>query len=184
MKAWPGRPDSLFLPWTRIGEVLEWILFGAGGLTDLELNLEKLSFGGDLNGILPLPRPLPWPSLRALRLRNGDLDSAALAHCLEVTSGTLTQLHLNQMRLGPGSWAEVIDHLRDCCSAARGRLTVRIRPPEGGEFGTSLLSDEDREYLGALFVPGDDGLSAVDNFVQGLSEGNPSVEAGRSPVSS
>ena len=106
VNAWPGRPDFLFLPWTRIGEVLEWILFAAGDLTDIELNLEKLSFGGDLNGILPLPCPLPWPSLRALHLRNGNLDSTALAHCLEVTSGTLTQLHLNQMRLGPGSWAE------------------------------------------------------------------------------
>lgn len=107
----------------------------------------------------------------------------------------------------PFSWASVLDSLRahcrrlgertgsgdggdDCTTRLRGATTaqepliIRISRPDGAEFEDRSLSKTDLAHLKALFEPDDDngsGLSAVDAFIQGLSDRNPLVEAGKTP---
>ena len=70
-------------------------------------------------------------------------------------------------------------------AAAQEPLIVRLRRPGGAEFVDRSLSETDMAHIKALFGPDDDeggGLSAVERFILGLSDRNPLVEAGKTPL--
>jgi hypothetical protein len=67
-------------------------------------------------------------------------------------------------------------------SPAQEPLAIRIRRPRRAEFDDESLSKSDMAQISALFEPDGDGggdLSPVDRFLQGLSDRNPLVEAGK-----
>ncbi|KAG7285209.1 hypothetical protein NEMBOFW57_009830 [Staphylotrichum longicolle] len=152
--------------------------------------------------------PPAWRAIRTLHLRDGALEARTLTAFLSATRATLRALRLDGMRLcsqpagpwpgtqAPFSWARVLDQLREHCldvatsadAAAAGqggqKMVVRIRRPEGAEFDDQAVDAEDLAALGALFdeeVEGG-GLSAVDEFVQGLRGANPIVELGKTKL--
>jgi hypothetical protein len=69
-------------------------------------------------------------------------------------------------------------------------MVVRIRRPEGAEMDDQEVSEEDLAALRGLFddvvdgdgVEGKGRMSAVDGYIQGVREGNPIVELGKTKL--
>lgn len=183
---WPGDRDSHLWP-HKMGlyEVLDHILTASRELTHVRVDLHKIHAGVSYHLSSKHPGSWPWPRIRVFHLENGDLETTTVPRFLRATAGTLAELHLSDMwlcsRARGFSWASLLDQLRAHNGATGGRpTTIRLRRPRGAEFVWLDLSDDDRAHLDSLFdhVGGDDdGLSAVDRFIQGLGDCNPVVEA-------
>jgi hypothetical protein len=202
---WPGL-DMFSELRTGMYEIVEWILTSKN-LRHVRVDLQMVYGGIPEEVIMPSP---PWPNIQVLHLQDGILDFAGLVGFLEATAGTLTHLHLDGMYLTgryvgpfpgtrlPFSWSAVLDLLHDHCrwsreqrgssglahtAAAQEPLTVRLRRPISAEFDDMQVSEADKAYIRALFDPdGDDGLSPVERYIHGLTDRNPLVEAGRTPL--
>ena len=82
----------------------------------------------------------------------------------------------------PYSWSSLLDQLRGhVCGRDRG-LTITLRGPRGAEFEDQWISEADEACLHALFESDETGLSAVERYIQGLTDRNPLVEAGKTPL--
>ncbi|KAK4101055.1 hypothetical protein N658DRAFT_507366 [Parathielavia hyrcaniae] len=192
---------------TGLYEILECIL-ASTTLRQVRVDLQMVKGGIPSEAAMPNP---PWPHTQVLHLRDGVLDFARLARFLEATSGTLTQLHLDGMHLTsrpvgpfpgtavPYSWSAVLDLLRAHCCQENGQgrsndagggdpgalpralLTVRLRRPLGAEFDDSAVK-ADSAYI---FDPDDqdaERMSHAEKYIHGLTDRNPLVEAGRTPL--
>jgi len=181
---WPGDETSWAFS-MGLYEVFEYILTASRDLTHVRASLQVIHAGVSYNLSRKNPGSWPWPQIRVFHLERGFLDTKTLPRFLSATSGTLTELHLDGMYLCSSdfrgfSWSWLLDQLREHYRDTGGGLTIRLRRPRGGEFVRLGLPEADAVYLGTLFDSvDDDGLSAVDRFIQGMSDCNPMVEAGR-----
>jgi hypothetical protein len=206
---WPGAATRL-----RLGRNLSQILgliLTSKSLRQVRVDLQMVNSG--VPSELAMPSP-PWPHIQVLHLQGGYVEVATLDRFLSATAGTLTELHLDGMRLHsaaakewphhwpPFSWASTLDMVRTHrrpkehssggggdnhislvgTSPAEEPLVIRMRRPRRAEFDDESLSKSNMAQINALFEPdgdGDGGLSPVDRFLQGLSDRNPLVEAGK-----
>ncbi len=192
---WPRRSRS-WLWHLPVGQLFEWMTTAANGLTHIHVDVQtnELSYASyDLSE--KLVRPWPWPHLQVFHQKDGYLNRDVLAELLAATPGTLAELYLDDLDLGwpreGVAWTYYLDELRaQCCRTASSRaatgrcpLTVRLRRPRGAEFYPGVLPKSEVENLLSLFDSvGDDGFSAVDRFLNGLSDRNPMAEAARTPL--
>ncbi|KAK4150850.1 hypothetical protein C8A00DRAFT_36540 [Chaetomidium leptoderma] len=206
---WPGK-SSWWGPCTKLDDVLDWIL-ASRSLKHVRVDLQMVQGSSVYELAMPC-QPWPhiqtlhlqdgymefvtltdFLSAIAGTLRQLHLDRMCL---ISKGVGPWPYVH------APYSWASALDMMRAlCCQPRRERSgssgdgcgnlneeppIIRIRQPAGAEFCDRSVSEADMAHLRALFDPGDDGdnsgLSAADRFIQGLSDRNPLVEAGKTPL--
>lgn len=186
---------SFSRPRRELADVLGWMLAASSRLTHVQVDLQMVHSDVVYDLVMPAPPlPLPWPYIQVLHLQDRTLPAITLTHFLSASTRTLTALHLDRMHLCstsvgdwpgtriPYSWASVLDRLRSHALGSGRGLIIQLRRPRGAEFEDRLVSDTDMAHLKALFEPDDSGLSAVDRFIQGLTDRNPLVEAGKTPL--
>ena len=196
---WPtASPTYLKWPYTsvpfllrpQLKETLEWILTASGSFTHVRVDLQMIHAGVSYELAMPAA-PWPWPHLQVLHLQDGELEVVTLRHFLSATANTLAKLQLDGMYLcsqsvgswpgvqGPYSWSTVLDQLRAHRHSSGGRLTIQINRPCGAEFDDQTVSETDMAHIRSLFDPADGGPSAVDLFIQSLTDRNPVVQFGK-----
>lgn len=120
----------------------------------------------------------PWPGTQAPFSWARVLDQLR-EHCLDVAAAAASAAASPDAAAAAGQGEE-----GQGGQDGQKTLVVRIRRPEGAEFDDQAVDAEDLAALGALFDEEveDGGLSAVDEFVQGLRGANPIVELGKTKL--
>ncbi|KAI1464202.1 uncharacterized protein F4812DRAFT_462952 [Daldinia caldariorum] len=111
-----------------------------------------------------------WPNLKRVRLGRAHFHSTCLCRFLHGCNPVVFKhLHIREMILLDGTWAETLDILR------RSNLVhVTIYRPLGGE--SSALSIKKRKEFNELFRTDTSGLSKATKYIQGLATDNPVME--------